>query len=76
MDIVLNSLASRTRRKSISHRQILDEIVRVELQKLVLRTRLRGGNWSDVRARLLIGDCPDGLASAIRQRASGMLPHS
>ena len=55
--------------REISTREhALDQIVGLELQKLLVRTRLRGGSWTTLKEQLLSGKCPTEFVAAIRHK--------
>ena len=45
----------------------LDEVVGLELQKLLVRTRLHGGSWATLKKDLLSGAYPENFVAAIRR---------
>jgi hypothetical protein len=52
----------------------LDAVVKVELQKLLLRARLKGLSWAVLKQELLAGESLDEFVAAVRVRCSALPP--
>ena len=68
MDIFLNAAKPGADDELAARNRALDEIVGLELQKLLVRTRLRGGSWTCLKEQLRSGQCPAELVAAVRHK--------